>query len=107
MTGGAWSRVGCLAYILTGELPNLPTMTVRRTLVGLSVDFYMPLTRENLNLLYSEVRDRRGVKHKKSFTEEDIALLDFVDNETPGMSDEKRLQRLKKRCADNSLDPLI
>jgi hypothetical protein len=107
VTDGTWSRAGCVAYILAGELPNLPPMRIRPKLVGFSVDFYVPPTRDNLLILYSEMRDRRGVKYKKSFNEEDRALLYFVDKETPGMSDERRLAVLKKRCKDNPVDPLL
>jgi hypothetical protein len=101
ITDNAWSRDGCVVYILTGQLPHLPKMRIREKLLGVSVELYVPVTMANLRLLYDEVRELRGVKHKKDFTTEDADLMRFVEAETPDLSFSERLVLWEKNYPDH------
>jgi hypothetical protein len=77
--GSAWTLLDCRDYILAGQLPELPSMRVQRKLAGISIDLYVPLTKDNLDLLYAEVRRVRGLGRKWKLRPKDEELIDFVE----------------------------
>lgn len=88
---GVWTDGQAAAFIMTGIIPDVPRWRVWvRELPGGTqrqlLELYGPMNWHETQEFYRILRERSGMRHKKSFSMEDLQLVDFVD-------EQKRLRR--------------
>lgn len=95
-TTGVWTNAQCSAFILTGQVPEIPRYRawVREGLDGVMqcvIELYASVTYREMMHLHTALRKHRGEYKKKGITPEDLLVLEFVER-TPTLTWQQRFE---------------
>lgn len=104
-TDYAWRRADCARYILTGEIPPLPHLRVRNGWAGVVIEVYTAFTSDLARELHHKVTSLRKARRspRKSYSDQDRILIDFVERVTAGKSSAQRLIAWEKLYPDDHI----
>lgn len=82
-TQGSWSQGQAVAYILTGEVPQLPRARLwTRSLPGggkkCTLELFGKINRREMEWLYEKIQGHTSQKGMKEATQRDLELIEFV-----------------------------